>query len=58
MGQEEREWLKAGRAALEIEAGAVAAAAARLGDELIRAVDLIVGHPGKVVVRQVGSRGA
>ena len=57
MGQEEREWLKAGRAALEIEAGAVAAAAARLGDELIRAVDLIVGHPGKVVVTGIGKSG-
>ena len=43
MQQDEREWLAAARAALEIEAGAVSAAAARLGDELIRAVDLIVG---------------
>lgn len=57
MGQEEQEWLAAAREALEIEAGAVAAAAARLGDELIRAVDLIVGHPGKVVVTGIGKSG-
>jgi len=57
MRQEEREWLAAARAALEIEAGAVSAAAARLGDELIRAVDLIVGHPGKVVVTGIGKSG-
>ena len=57
MGQEEQEWLAAAREALEIEAGAVAATAARLGDELIRAVDLIVGHPGKVVVTGIGKSG-
>ncbi|MGP8243109.1 MAG: SIS domain-containing protein [Bryobacteraceae bacterium] len=57
MRQDEREWLAAARSALEIEASAVSVAAARLGDELIRAVDLIVGHPGKVVVTGIGKSG-
>ena len=42
---------------MEIEAGAVARAAARLGGELIRAVELIRAHPGKVVVTGIGKSG-
>lgn len=57
MQQDEQEWLAAARAALAIEAGAVSAAAARLGDELIRAVRLIVAHPGKIVVTGIGKSG-
>jgi len=51
------EWLAAARTAMEIEAGAVARAAARLGGELIRAVELIRAHPGKVVVTGIGKSG-
>ena len=51
------EWLAAARAALEIEAEAVARAGRRLDGELIRAVDLIVAHPGKVVVTGIGKSG-
>ena len=51
------EWLAAARTAMEIEAGAVARAAARLDGELIRAVELIRAHPGKVVVTGIGKSG-
>src|ERR1039458_3298403 len=51
------EWLAAARAAMEIEAASVARAAGRLGGELIRAVDLILAHPGKVVVTGIGKSG-
>ena len=42
---------------MEIEAAAVARAAERLDGELIRAVDLILAHPGKVVVTGIGKSG-
>ena len=51
------EWLAAARAAMEIEAASVARAAGRLGGELVRAVDLILAHPGKVVVTGIGKSG-
>jgi arabinose-5-phosphate isomerase len=51
------EWLAAARAALEIEASAVARSGERLDGELIRAVDLILRHPGKVVVTGIGKSG-
>jgi arabinose-5-phosphate isomerase len=51
------EWLAAARAAVEIEAAALARAAARLDGELIRAVELILAHPGKVVVTGIGKSG-
>jgi len=54
---EKREWLAAARAALEIESRAIACAGQRLGAELIRAVDLILAHPGKVVVTGIGKSG-
>jgi len=52
-----QEWLAAARAAMEIEAGALHLAAGRLGPELIRAVDLILAHPGKVVITGIGKSG-
>jgi arabinose-5-phosphate isomerase len=52
-----QEWLAAARAAMEIEAGALHLAADRLGPELIRAVDLVLAHPGKVVVTGIGKSG-
>jgi len=52
-----QEWLAAARAAMEIEAAAVSSAAGRLDGELIRAVDLILAHPGKVVVTGIGKSG-
>src|SRR5437016_12424701 len=50
-------WLAAARAAIEIEAASLATAACRLNGELIRAVDLILAHPGKVVVTGIGKSG-
>jgi arabinose-5-phosphate isomerase len=51
------ELLEAARAAIEIEASALAAAACRLDGELIRAVDLILTQTGKVVVTGIGKSG-
>ncbi|HLI84989.1 MAG TPA: KpsF/GutQ family sugar-phosphate isomerase [Bryobacteraceae bacterium] len=50
-------WLAAARSAISIEAESLSAAAARLDGELIRAVDLILGHAGKVVVTGIGKSG-
>jgi arabinose-5-phosphate isomerase len=52
-----QEWLEAARSAIAIEAESLAAAAARLDGELIRAVDLIASHSGKVVVTGIGKSG-
>jgi arabinose-5-phosphate isomerase len=52
-----QDWLAAARAAIEIEAASLARAAARLDGELIRAVELILAHPGKVVVTGIGKSG-
>ena len=58
MGTEEKqEWLAAARAAIEIESAALARAACRLDGDLIRAVDLILAHPGKLVVTGIGKSG-
>src|SRR5437660_185265 len=54
---ETAEWLDAARAAIEIEADSLRCAAARLDGELIRAVELILAHPGKVVVTGIGKSG-
>ena len=54
---ERREWLAAARTAMEIEARAVAQAAARLDGTLVRAVELILAHPGKTVVSGIGKSG-
>src|SRR5215471_13303410 len=53
----ENDWLAVARAAMEIEASAIQAAAARLDGELIRAVELILGHPGKLIVTGIGKSG-
>ena len=45
------------RAAIEWEASSLARAACRLDVSLIRAVELIVTHPGKVVVTGIGKSG-
>ena len=50
-------WLEAARRAMEIEAGAVAQAARRLDGNLSRAVELILDHPGKLVVTGLGKSG-
>lgn len=57
MQSAKQEWLAAARAAIEIEAASLATAAARLGEELIRAVDIILAHPGKIVVTGIGKSG-
>lgn len=51
------EWLEAAREAMEIEAEAIRAAGLRLNDNLEHAVDLILAHPGKVVVTGLGKSG-
>ncbi len=50
-------WLDAARSAMQTEAEAVLAASARLGDSLLNAVELILGHAGKVVVTGMGKSG-
>jgi arabinose-5-phosphate isomerase len=50
-------WLEAAREAMEIEAEAIRAAGSRLDDNLSRAVDLILAHPGKIVVTGLGKSG-
>jgi arabinose-5-phosphate isomerase len=50
-------WLAAARSAMQTEGEAVLAASARLGDSLLNAVDLILGHAGKVVVTGMGKSG-
>jgi arabinose-5-phosphate isomerase len=53
----QQDWLSAARTAVEIEAAALSRAAGRLNGELIRAVDLILAHPGKVVLTGIGKSG-
>src|SRR5450631_1107903 len=50
-------WLAAARTAMEIESESIRLAAARLDGELIRAVELILAHPGKVIVTGIGKSG-
>jgi arabinose-5-phosphate isomerase len=54
---DKQEWLAAARAAIRIEAGALEGAARRIDGELVRAVELILAHPGKVVVTGIGKSG-
>ena len=42
---------------MEIESTSLARAACRLNGELVRAVDLILAHPGKVVITGIGKSG-
>ena len=55
--ESKKEWLAAARSAIEIESASLSLAACRLDGELIRAVDLILAHPGKVVVTGIGKSG-
>jgi arabinose-5-phosphate isomerase len=57
MQSDKQEWLAAARTAIEIEAAALGRAAARLDHELIRAVDIILAQPGKIVVTGIGKSG-
>src|SRR5581483_7238710 len=57
MPEPREDWLAAARAAIEIEAASLAQAAQRLDGELLRAVDLILDHPGKVLVTGIGKSG-
>ena len=57
MPSAKQEWLAVARAAIEIEAASLARAAERLDGELIRAVDLILAHPSKVVLTGMGKSG-
>jgi arabinose-5-phosphate isomerase len=50
-------WLETAREAMEIEAEAIRVAGRRLDSNLARAVDLILAHPGKVVVTGLGKSG-
>jgi len=50
-------WLAAARSAMQTEAEAVLAASVRLGDSLLNAVEVILGHAGKVVVTGMGKSG-
>lgn len=54
---EQEVWLQAAQTAMQIEAQAIARAAGRLDGSLIAAVELILGHPGKVVVTGIGKSG-
>src|SRR5579871_201528 len=54
---DKQEWLAAARAAVEIEAASLSSAADRLDGELVRAVDLILAHSGKVVLTGIGKSG-
>lgn len=42
---------------MEIEASAISRAASRLDGELMRAVELVLSHPGKVIVTGIGKSG-
>ncbi len=57
MKANETGWVEAARHAMEIEAQAVAKAAQRLDGNLSCAVDLILGHPGKLIVSGLGKSG-
>jgi arabinose-5-phosphate isomerase len=57
MDADQQAWLAAARAAVEIEAAALERAAARLDAKLVRAVQLVLEHRGKVVVTGMGKSG-
>jgi arabinose-5-phosphate isomerase len=50
-------WLRAAREAMCVESEAIARAGERLDTAFIEAVDLILAHPGKVVVTGIGKSG-
>jgi len=51
------EWLKVAQASLEIEARAIETASTRLDGSLTLAVEIILNHPGKVMVSGIGKSG-
>jgi arabinose-5-phosphate isomerase len=51
------EWLGVARKVMETEAQAILSAAARLDTNLSDAVELILGHPGKLIVTGLGKSG-
>jgi arabinose-5-phosphate isomerase len=57
MASSKEEWLSAARTCVEIEAASLSRAAARLNGDLVRAVELILAHPGKVNVTGIGKSG-
>jgi arabinose-5-phosphate isomerase len=52
-----QEWLRVAQEAMQVEAEAIAAAAARMNGDLTRAVEIILNHQGKVVVSGIGKSG-
>lgn len=50
-------WLAAARSAMQTEGEAVLAASARLGDSLLKAVEVILDSPGKAVITGMGKSG-
>jgi arabinose-5-phosphate isomerase len=52
-----KNWQEIARAVLEAEARALTAVARRLGDQLTKAIELLLGHQGKVVVSGIGKSG-
>ena len=57
MRANETGWLEAARQAMEIEAQAVVKAAQRLDGNLSCAVELVLNHPGKLIVTGLGKSG-
>jgi arabinose-5-phosphate isomerase len=57
MSEQTTEWLKMARDTLAAEAEAITVAASRLNGSLTRAVELILAHPGKIVVSGIGKSG-
>jgi len=57
MQSSDPEWLSTGRGAMEAEAEAISIAARRLDSQFTRAVGVIVGHSGKIVVTGIGKSG-
>ena len=57
LNEQELKWLKFAREALRTESEAIIAAADRLDSNFIKAVRIILSHPGKVVVSGVGKSG-
>jgi arabinose-5-phosphate isomerase len=55
--QTQKDWLRAARAAIKLEARAVETAASRLNGNLSRAVQLLLTHAGKVVITGIGKSG-
>jgi arabinose-5-phosphate isomerase len=52
-----KDWREIAQAVLEVEAQALATAATRLNDNLMRALEVVLKHEGKVVVSGIGKSG-